>query len=207
MRLRSIGMCVALVVLASCGQKPGVSEEFAGGTLPPGATVNAQGQIVDAEGNVIGQAPGGLDGAAVGGGAIDLGSDDAGTSGGDASTDADSSGGGSGAPPLTGDSTGVTKDTDTIGAHAPLTGAAPVPSDSAHKGNALYWEWLDHNDKRIHGRRVETVLRNDNYNPSQAVAVCKEMVERDRVFFLYGFAGTDQIQACARYAASVAVPY
>ncbi|MBW3595158.1 MAG: ABC transporter substrate-binding protein, partial [Actinobacteria bacterium] len=47
----------------------------------------------------------------------------------------------------------------------------------------------------------------DNYNPSQAVAVCKEMVEQDKVFFLSGAAGTDQIQACARYAASVGVPY
>jgi branched-chain amino acid transport system substrate-binding protein len=33
------------------------------------------------------------------------------------------------------------------------------------------------------------------------------MVEKDKVFLLSGLAGTDQIQACARYAASVGVPY
>jgi ABC-type branched-subunit amino acid transport system substrate-binding protein len=33
------------------------------------------------------------------------------------------------------------------------------------------------------------------------------MVEKEKVFLLVGVAGTDQIQACARYAASVGVPY
>ena len=59
----------------------------------------------------------------------------------------------------------------------------------------------------LFGRTVEVVLKNDQYNPSTAVAVCKEMVEKDKVFLLSGAAGTDQIQACARYAASVGVPY
>jgi ABC-type branched-subunit amino acid transport system substrate-binding protein len=94
-----------------------------------------------------------------------------------------------------------------LGTHAPLTGAAPVPSDSAQKGADLYYRWLAENGKKIHGRTVDVILKNDNYNPSQAVAVCKEMVEKDKVFALAGLAGTDQIQACARYAASVGVPY
>jgi ABC-type branched-subunit amino acid transport system substrate-binding protein len=51
------------------------------------------------------------------------------------------------------------------------------------------------------------VLKNDTYNPSTAVAVCKEMVEKDKVFMLSGAAGTDQIAACARYAETVGVPY
>ena len=51
------------------------------------------------------------------------------------------------------------------------------------------------------------MFRNDNYNPSQAVQACREMVEQEKVFLLVGIAGTDQIQACARYAASAGVPY
>lgn len=109
--------------------------------------------------------------------------------------------------PAAGDATGVGDGSILIGGHAPLTGAAPIPSDSAQKGNDVYWKWLSKNKELVNGRSVEAILRNDNYNPSQAVAVCKEMVERDRVFMLYGFAGTDQIQACARYAAAVNVPY
>lgn len=53
------------------------------------------------------------------------------------------------------------------------------------------------------------MLRNDQTNPSQAVAVCKEMVEQERVFVLASLpaALSDQAQACARYAESVGVPY
>ncbi|HEX2241644.1 MAG TPA: ABC transporter substrate-binding protein, partial [Actinomycetota bacterium] len=68
-------------------------------------------------------------------------------------------------------------------------------------------EWMESQGQRLFGRRVEVILRNDQYNPSTAVAVCKEMVEKDEVFLLSGFAGVDQIQACARYAQSVGVPY
>ncbi|MGH2749967.1 MAG: ABC transporter substrate-binding protein, partial [Actinomycetota bacterium] len=114
--------------------------------------------------------------------------------------------GGSGAP-SGGDTTGVTAGSIKIGLHAPITGAAPVPQASFEKGKDLYWEWLRRNDQSISGRDVSVVSKNDNYNPSQAVAVCQEMVEQDKVFLLFGVAGTDQIQACARYAESAGVPY
>lgn len=102
---------------------------------------------------------------------------------------------------------GVTPRTIKIGLHLPLTGAAPVASDSAEKGKDLYFRWLESEGRDIHGRDVEVVLRNDQHNPSTAVAVCKEMVEDNHVFMLVGFIGGDQMQACARYAASVDVPY
>ena len=94
--------------------------------------------------------------------------------------------------------------------HAPITGAVPVPSDSVQRGAEVFWEWQRLNHRPINGRYVEVVVKNDNYNPSQAVAQCKEMVEKDRVFLLSGLLnpeGKDQVQACARYAASVNVPY
>jgi len=104
----------------------------------------------------------------------------------------------------------VTKDEIRIGLHAPLTGAAPIPTQSAQEGAHVYWRWLRERNQKIHGRYVEPILKNDNYNPSQAVAGCKELVERDHVFLLAGIMqpeGHDQVQACARYAASVGVPY
>ena len=82
-----------------------------------------------------------------------------------------------------------------------------MPSQSFQKGKDLYWNWLKSQKKSINGRDVEVVFRNDNYNPSQAVQACREMVEQEKVFLLVGIAGTDQIQACARYAASAGVPY
>ncbi len=115
-----------------------------------------------------------------------------------------------GAPivPRVGDA--VSRNEIRIGLHAPLTGAAPIPSESADQGARVYWKWLRQRNNKINGRYVDAVLKNDNYNPSQAVAVCKEMVERDHVFLISGLVqpeGTAQIQACARYADSVGVPY
>ena len=201
--------CVLLLIAAACGQKPGVATS--GAVLPEGATINEQGQIVDAQGNVIGSAGdlaggGNLGPDAIGG--VSGGGTTGGTAGG--TTGGGSTGGGSTGGGTTGGgatATGVTKDLIKIGAHAPLTGAAPVPSASAEKGSKLLWQWMKENKETIHGRYVEAILKNDNYNPSQAVAVCKEMVEKDNVFLLSGLAGADQIQACARYAASVGVPF
>ncbi len=212
MRLRFVHLFVVLFLLATaCGQKPGVSiQPASGGLLPQGATINEQGQIVDAQGNVIGSAGDLGGGGDLGSGApadIGAGSTSTGTTG------TDGGGAGSldapqGSNASSGStSTGVTDSTIRFGAHAPLTGAAPVPTDSAQKGADVYWKWLKDKGQKINGRYVESILRNDNYNPSQAVAVCKEMVEKDKVFLLSGVAGTDQIQACARYAASVGVPY
>ncbi|MDQ3646037.1 MAG: ABC transporter substrate-binding protein, partial [Actinomycetota bacterium] len=114
----------------------------------------------------------------------------------------------SGGEPKGGTADGVTADKITIGIHAPLTGAAPVPSDSVDKGKDLYFRWLaEEKGIKIEGRTVEVILKNDQYNPSTAVSVCKEMVEKDKVFMLSGAAGTDQIAACARYAEGAGVPY
>lgn len=105
------------------------------------------------------------------------------------------------------DRTGITEGRILVGLHAPLTGAAAVPLVDIQFGVDLYRKWLAGKGVRVHGREVQIIFKDDQYNPSHAVSVCREMVEKDKVFALIGAAGTDQIQACARYAASVGVPY
>jgi len=112
------------------------------------------------------------------------------------------------APPAGGavDRTGVTDTKIRIGIHAPITGAAPFPQNAFDKGKDVYWKYLA--DKGgIFGRNVEIVFRDDQFNPSRAVQVCREMVEQEHVFILMGAAGSEQITACARYANSMGVPY
>jgi branched-chain amino acid transport system substrate-binding protein len=109
------------------------------------------------------------------------------------------------APAPAEDRTGVTGSEIVIGIHAPLTGAAPIPSDSVDKAKDLYWKWIRERGG-IHGRNVRVVFRDDQYNPTRAVQVCREMVEEERVFLLMGI-GADQVATCARYASDKGVPY
>jgi branched-chain amino acid transport system substrate-binding protein len=231
-RVSAVAALLAMLILAAaCGQKPGVANKIEGVasgaigglSLPEGSTVDEEGNIIDAEGNVIGNveegitdpsalASGGSGGS--GGGGL---STSTGAGGGGGSSSSTGGGGGTGSGGSGGPSggavrgqanaTGVSANKITYGIHAPLSGAAPVPSDSVQKGKDLYFRWLARNNKTIGGRNVEVVLKNDQYNPSTAVAVCKEMVQKDDVFLLSGAAGTDQIAACARYSESVGVPY
>ena len=103
------------------------------------------------------------------------------------------------------DRQGVTDKEIVIGMHAPITGAAPVPQDSVDKAKDLYFRFLAERGG-IFGRNVRVVFRDDQFNPSRAVAVCREMVEQEHAFMLVGI-GTDQIISCARYASQVGVPY
>jgi branched-chain amino acid transport system substrate-binding protein len=91
--------------------------------------------------------------------------------------------------------------------HAPITGAAPLPTQEVERGKDLFFRWMEKNGRRINGRRVEVILKNDNYNPAQAVEACKELVEEEHVFALVGLTGPGQISACARYAHHHGVPY
>ena len=104
------------------------------------------------------------------------------------------------------DRTGVNDTTIRIGIHAPVTGAAPFPQQAFEQSDDLYWKFLT-GKGGVHGRNVEVVFRDDKYNPTSAVQACREMVEEQKVFAIIGFAGADQITACARYADSVNVPY
>jgi hypothetical protein len=103
------------------------------------------------------------------------------------------------------DRTGVSDTEIVIGLHAPITGAAPVPQDSLEKAKGLYWRFVAEHGG-VFGRNVRVIIKDDQFNPAHAVQVCREMVERDKVFLLMGI-GTDQTIACARYASQAGVPY
>jgi ABC-type branched-subunit amino acid transport system substrate-binding protein len=203
-----IALVMGALVLAACGQKSGVhlaasrngssSSDQLGGT--------ASGDLGSGSGGALSGAGGSTSGggsSATGGGASA-----AGASGGSSASRA--AGGASGGSAATGggagDTTGVTDNTITIGLHAPVTGAAPFPTTSFQDGKDLYFNYLN-SKGGINGRQVKVVFEDDGYNPSQAVSVCKKMVQQDHVFMLVGGGGTDQIVACAQYAATAGVPY
>jgi branched-chain amino acid transport system substrate-binding protein len=201
-----IAVLLAGMIMAACGQKAGV--HLAAGRN--GALVNPDtGEVVGGTGGAAGGDLSGAAGSAAGGSAAAGGGSTAagGARSGTASRAAGgTSGGGAAGGGGAGDTTGVTDSEIVIGLHAPVTGAAPFPTTSFQDGKDLYFNYL--NEKGgINGRKVRVVFEDDGYNPSQAVSKCKKMVQQDHVFMLVGGGGTDQIVACAQYAATVGVPY
>ena len=106
------------------------------------------------------------------------------------------------------DTAGVTDDEIVIGIHAPVTGASPIPQESFDVGKDIYWKFLAASaPDRLFGRNVRVVFRDDEFNPQNAVQVCREMVEQEGAFLLVGGGGADQITACAQYANENGIPY
>jgi ABC-type branched-subunit amino acid transport system substrate-binding protein len=218
-------LSVAALLTAGCGQKPGVSEMYVGAGQPgvpgveAGAAVGGDGLGGPVPGSGLG---GGPTGAATGGG-LSGGGSTAGATGGGTTTGGgtgpggSTQGGGGGkqqdgdaipVPPAAGggDTTGVTDTTIKIGVHAPVTGAAAFPQQSFERGIGVYADYINRKGG-VHGRKLEIVFRDDRFDPNSARSVCKEMAEQEKVFMLIGGGGADQIDACARYAAGIGVPY
>ena len=216
MRLRPlktrVGIALAAMALlgaaTACGQYPNVHAE---GSTTSGLSSSGSSQAPTVPGSTSSSAPTtGLPGSTSSTGPTSTtpGS----TTPGSTSGSGPGPGGGSGpaAPPPSGggDSTGVTSSTITIGLHAPVTGAAPVPVNSFAQGVNLYWKY-GNNGKPvlINGRKVNVVFEDDHYDPSVAVQACKKMADQEHAFLLIGGAGVDQIKACAQFAAGQGIPY
>ena len=212
-------LTTAALLTAGCGQKPGVAEMYAGGAAVPGGQAgmvagDAMGAPAAGAGAAIGSAPG-ASGSLSGGGAT--GTTGGGAPGGGAAAGGGAGGGAAGGggstapgtapvPASGGDTTGVTDSTIKIGVHAPVTGAAAFPQQSFERGIGVYADYINRKGG-IHGRKLEIVFRDDRFDPNSARSVCKEMAEQQKVFMLIGGGGADQIDACARYAAGIGVPY
>jgi ABC-type branched-subunit amino acid transport system substrate-binding protein len=235
-RALAVPVVLALLVVA-CGQKPGVhvdSGPMAGGQgVADDGMGEGGGAVADDEfavdtgtgddaaqaGDQDDPAAGAEAGSSGGGGSAgdggDAGSGNGGGGGNGNGEASGQSGGGNGdggggegtREPQGSDRTGVTEDTITVAVHAPVTGAAPLPSTSFEQAGDLYWRWLvEEKGGDVLGRtNVEAIFADDRYEPSAARQVCRQLA--DRAFLVTGGGGTDQIQACGQLAAQIRVPY
>jgi hypothetical protein len=206
MRRHAIALAGFALFAASCGQYPGVHEAAVeSGEISQGSSGLGPATGADATASPL-SATGGGAGAGTTSGETDATASPPPGGGEDPAT-APTAGGAS-VPIGPGTTTGVTPTTIKLGLHAPLTGAAPLKAESFNRGKDSYWlQGADGKPVEIFGRRVEVVFQDDQYNPSHARVVCAQMAEQQEVFMLVGGGGTDQIQACASYAASKGIPY
>jgi len=215
-RYRQLASAAALLaacamISAACGQKAGVHLASGTGGNALGGAATGDNGLVGGVDNGSGTGAGGAGtGSASGSGAAAGSSGGAGSgSAGSGAAGGGSSGGGTagsgGSAPGTGagDTAGVSADTIIIGIHAPASGAG-APATSFYKYKQAYFDSIG---ATINGRKVVVEFADDGYNPSQAVAACKTLVQDKHVFLLVGGGGVDQIVECAKYAATVGVPY
>jgi branched-chain amino acid transport system substrate-binding protein len=100
---------------------------------------------------------------------------------------------------------GVSADTIKLGSYGPLSGPA-AQWGLVLKGMDAYFKFI--NDKGgIHGRKLEFIYRDDQYNPSKTPAVVRELVEKENVFALVGGVGTANGRSVADYLEQKGVPF
>ncbi|WP_122818624.1 ABC transporter substrate-binding protein [Nocardioides pantholopis] len=101
--------------------------------------------------------------------------------------------------------TGVTADTITIGAHFPLTGVAAPGYSEIPTGVQAYFDYVNANGG-VHGRKIEYVVKDDGYNPTNTSKVTNELVLQEEIFAMVGGLGTPTHSAVVDFLNDEGVP-
>jgi ABC-type branched-subunit amino acid transport system substrate-binding protein len=104
-----------------------------------------------------------------------------------------------------GTTTGLTADTVKVGAHFPLTGVAAPGYSEIPTGTKAYFDWVNAKGG-VNGRKIEYVVRDDAYNPTQTSQVVNQLVLQDQVFAVMGGLGTPTHSAVLDFLNGEGVP-
>jgi branched-chain amino acid transport system substrate-binding protein len=96
------------------------------------------------------------------------------------------SGGGGGGG---GSTTGVTDDKIVLGTTQPLTGPAAAAYSKISRSLKAYFDHVNDNGG-VNGRKIELVVEDDGYNPTNTANKTRKLVLEDKVFALVGALGT-----------------
>lgn len=102
------------------------------------------------------------------------------------------------------ESIGISDDKIKIGIHMGITGPAALLATEMING----WEAAvnELNKEGIHGREIDLIVEDDEYNPAKSVAVIRKLVDRDNVFAVTG-GGTPTVMGVLDYLMEKEVPY
>jgi branched-chain amino acid transport system substrate-binding protein len=110
-----------------------------------------------------------------------------------------------GALPAAAADPGITASEVLIGAFLPLQSGLAAGAVQQRDGTSAYFQHV--NDQGgVGGRKIRWLVENDSYNPQQAVAVAKKLVERDEIFAFVSTLGTVTNLAVLPYAIQRKVP-
>lgn len=100
---------------------------------------------------------------------------------------------------------GVTADTIRLGMICALSGPVSTIGKPLARGIEAYFKWI--NDQGgIHGRKIQFIVEDDQYNPANTVAAAKKLVEQDEVFAIVRPLGTATTAAILDYTIEKGVP-
>lgn len=101
---------------------------------------------------------------------------------------------------------GVTDTSIKIGAFGALSGPVAAVGVPVKKGMEAYIKHI--NDQGgVNGRKIELVFEDDAFNPANALAAVKKMVEQDKVFAIAPGLGTPGVLATLDYMTEKQVPF
>ena len=101
---------------------------------------------------------------------------------------------------------GVYPDKVVIGSFQALSGAVAPIGVSMRKGMDAYFNWVN-TTGGVHGRKIELIVADDQFNPSRTVIEVKRMVEQDKVFSIVGGLGSPGCLAVMDYLNDMKVPF
>ncbi len=101
---------------------------------------------------------------------------------------------------------GVTDNRILLGQSAALSGPAEALGREMRLGAQLYFDQVNAAGG-VHGRRIELVSLDDGYEPDRTVANTMRLIERDKVFALFGYVGTPTSKAALPIFTQEGVPF
>jgi ABC-type branched-subunit amino acid transport system substrate-binding protein len=104
-----------------------------------------------------------------------------------------------------GSTVGITDTTIKIGGHFPLTGVAAPGYSEIPSGHKAYYDYVNAQGG-VNGRKIEFVVRDDAYNPTNTSQVTNELVLNDEIFAMVGGLGTPTHSAVVDYLNDAKVP-
>jgi len=104
-----------------------------------------------------------------------------------------------------GDTTGVTDTSIKVGGTFPLTGVAAPGYSEIPKGIKAYFDYVNAQGG-VQGRKIQWIVKDDAYNPTQTSTVTNELVLKDKVFAMLGALGTPTHEAVVDFLNENKVP-
>lgn len=101
---------------------------------------------------------------------------------------------------------GVTDNTVKIGAFGALSGPVAAVGVPVKKGLEAYIKYVNEQGG-VNGRKIEVIFEDDQFNPANALAAVKKLVEQDKVFAICPGLGTPGVLATLDYLAEKQVPF